>query len=297
MIPKFMPSVVPVLTSPLFNNPMFRLMLLFTYALADDFNLNDQEIKPVGWISLNINIGNIEHMMPKVGICAQLPFPLILGFHWQQVQARCTYDPNGSLCIVTPFSFHLYECIHLAKSSMNCLTTKKLSLPTLDDVVLPETRSISLSLQKQPVLKSEKLSAKQLTQLDVKAIPSLKTSCSPRRVVVNILGTFNAITKIDPHPIDQIESVVKRTAGKRYSSKIDVKSVFSTIHIRESDIYKTGFITPDGHFEFLRMPFDVTNGPSTTELCIYETHLVDKRGFDLHRISHSFKSGDFVLYD
>ncbi|GFS78859.1 uncharacterized protein NPIL_325651 [Nephila pilipes] len=139
MIPKFMPSVVPVLTSLLFNNPMFRLMLLFTYALADDFNLNDQEIKPVGWISLNINIGNIEHFMLKVGICAQLSFPLVLGFPWQQVQARCTYDPNESLCISTSFSFYLYESIHVAKYSKNCLTTKKLSLPTLDDVVLPET--------------------------------------------------------------------------------------------------------------------------------------------------------------
>ncbi|GFU15320.1 uncharacterized protein NPIL_11611 [Nephila pilipes] len=48
------------------------------------FQVFDHEIKPIGWISLNIYVGHIKHMMPKVGICAQLPFPLILGFDWQQ---------------------------------------------------------------------------------------------------------------------------------------------------------------------------------------------------------------------
>ncbi|GFU17644.1 uncharacterized protein NPIL_382821 [Nephila pilipes] len=131
------------------------------------FQVVDHEIKPIGWISLNIDVGHIKHMMPKVGICAQLPFPLILGFdRQQQIQTRCTYDPNGSLCISTPSSLNLYECIHAAKPSINCLTSKKLSLPPLDDVDLPEATSISLPLQMQYFLKSEKLSVKQQTQLD-----------------------------------------------------------------------------------------------------------------------------------
>ncbi|GFW53666.1 retrovirus-related Pol polyprotein from transposon 17.6 [Trichonephila clavipes] len=44
---------------------------------------------------------------------------------------------------------------------------------------------------------------------------------------------------------------------------MDVKSAFNTIRVRETDIFKTGIFTPDGHYEFLRMPFGVTNGPST----------------------------------
>ncbi|GFT54486.1 reverse transcriptase domain-containing protein [Nephila pilipes] len=44
---------------------------------------------------------------------------------------------------------------------------------------------------------------------------------------------------------------------------MDVKSAFNTIRLRETVIYKTGFATPDGHFEFLCMLFSVTNGPST----------------------------------
>ncbi|GFU27484.1 uncharacterized protein NPIL_369101, partial [Nephila pilipes] len=100
------------------------------------FQVVDHEIKPIGWISLNLIVGNVKHMMPKIGICTQLPFKLILGFDWQQqVQARCSYDPNGSLCISTPTSFHLYECIHASKPSINCVA---LNQPLLDDVTLPE---------------------------------------------------------------------------------------------------------------------------------------------------------------
>ncbi|GFT93340.1 reverse transcriptase domain-containing protein [Trichonephila clavipes] len=44
---------------------------------------------------------------------------------------------------------------------------------------------------------------------------------------------------------------------------MDVKPAFNIIRIRETDIFKTGFVTPDGYYEFLRMPFGVTNGPST----------------------------------
>ncbi|KAF8774583.1 Retrovirus-related Pol polyprotein like [Argiope bruennichi] len=60
-----------------------------------------------------------------------------------------------------------------------------------------------------------------------------------------------------------MEDVIQRMAGKSYNSKMDVKSAFHYIPIRDIDAYKTGFVTPDGHYEFLRMPFGVTNGPST----------------------------------
>ncbi|XP_023243381.1 uncharacterized protein LOC111641443 [Centruroides sculpturatus] len=302
-----------------------------------EFQVVDHEIKPIGWISLNIKIGNIDHLMPKIGICKQLPFSLILGFDWQQqVQARCTYDPNGSLCISTPSALHLYECIHASKNSISCISSNDISLPPLDDVTLPTVVPNCFSPQTQLIPKSTGLSKKQQIQLDavigtfadvfyskddniglcpyveftvdlqhdkpLRCRPYCLTEpdrqfmkaqiqkwikqgicrpsqspyaapafiveqpfheSTPRRIVVDFSRTINSITKIDPHPIDRMEDVIKRTVGKLYNSKMDVKSAFNTIRIKESDIYKTGFVTPDGHFEFLRMPFGVTNGPST----------------------------------
>ncbi|GFS82808.1 uncharacterized protein NPIL_110221, partial [Nephila pilipes] len=247
------------------------------------FQVVDYEIKPIGWISLNIIVGNVENMMPKIGICTQLPFKLILGFDWQQqVQARCTYDPNGSLCISTPTSFHLYECIHASKPSINCVA---LNQPLLDDVTLPEATSNIVSSETNLIPKSAGLSTTQQAQLDAvigkftdvfyanddniglcpyvefkielqhekpircrpyrlsepdrqflnsqiqkwlkKGICRLSNSpytdpafivdqpfheSTTRRVAVDFSRTINSITKIDPHPIDQKEDAIKRTA-------------------------------------------------------------------------------------
>ncbi|GFS71724.1 uncharacterized protein NPIL_550271 [Nephila pilipes] len=248
------------------------------------FQVVDHEIKPICWISLSIIVGNVEHMMPKIGICTQLPFKLILGFDWQQqVQARCTYDSNGSLCISTPTSFHLYECIHASKPSINCITRNQ---PLLDDVTLPEATSNIVSSETNLIPKSAGLSTTQQTELDavigkftdvfdanddniglcpyvefkielqhekpIRCRPYrlsepdrqfLKTQIqkwlnqgicrhsnspyaaptfivdqpfnesTPKRVVVDFSRTINSITKIDPHPIDQMEDEIKRTAN------------------------------------------------------------------------------------
>ncbi|GFY33518.1 uncharacterized protein TNCV_4538461 [Trichonephila clavipes] len=47
--------------------------------IDEQFQVVDHKISPIGWISLNLSVGNIVHTMPKVGLCTHLPFPLILG--------------------------------------------------------------------------------------------------------------------------------------------------------------------------------------------------------------------------
>ncbi|GFW30006.1 retrovirus-related Pol polyprotein from transposon 17.6 [Trichonephila clavipes] len=254
----------------------------------------------------------------------------------QQVQARCTYDSNGALCISIPSSLRLYECIHASKPSINCIASNEVSLPPLEDVVLLDLNTKILPSQTQLIPKFAKLSTIKQAQLDAvignfsdvfysdddniglcpyiefkiylqldKPIrcrpyrlsepdrqflnmkiqkwlkqgicrPSNSTyaapafiveqpfhESTPRRVVIDYSRTINSITKLDPHPIDHMEDVIKRIIGKCYISKMDVKSAFNIIHIRETDIFKTGFVIFYGHYEFLRMPFGVTNGPST----------------------------------
>ncbi|GFQ97408.1 uncharacterized protein TNCT_319071 [Trichonephila clavata] len=220
-----------------------------------------------------MTVGNIEHTMSKFGVCNLLLFPLILGFDWQQqVQARCTYESNGALCNSTPSSLLLYEYIHASKPRINCIASNGISLPPLDDVVSPELNTKILPSQVQLIPKFAKISIIQQAPLDAKWLkqglchPSKSTytapafiveqpfhESTPRRVVIDYSRTINFITKIDPHPIDHMEDVIKRIVGKCYVSKMDVKSAIDTIRIRETDIFKTGFVTPDGHYEFLRI--------------------------------------------
>lgn len=73
---------------------------------------------------------------------------------------------------------------------------------------------------------------------------------------------LNKITIKEKYPMPMIEDLIDRLQGCKFYTSLDLKSGYHQIPIKDEDVHKTAFITNDGHFEYLRMPFGVCNGPA-----------------------------------
>jgi hypothetical protein len=78
--------------------------------------------------------------------------------------------------------------------------------------------------------------------------------------------------------------------GVRFFTKLDLRSAYNLVHIREGDEWKTAFSMTSGHYEYLVMPYGLMNA-----LSVFQS-FVDRIFRDLHGQGVVVYIDDILIY-
>ena len=74
---------------------------------------------------------------------------------------------------------------------------------------------------------------------------------------------MNKVTVKNKYPLPRIDDLFDQMRGVKVFSKIDLRSGYHQVRIKDEDIHKKTFRTRYAHYEFVVVPFGLTNAPAT----------------------------------
>ncbi|GKD25191.1 putative reverse transcriptase domain-containing protein [Tanacetum coccineum] len=89
---------------------------------------------------------------------------------------------------------------------------------------------------------------------------------------------LNKLTLKNRYPLPRINNLFDQFQGSSVYSKIDLRSGYHQLRVREEDVSKMAFRTRYGHYEFQVMPFGLTNAPAVFMDIMNCVHVIDSKG-------------------
>ena len=138
--------------------------------------------------------------------------------------------------------------------------------------VVPGATPASITLYRMTLVELKELKLQLQELLEKRFIqPSVSPWGAPVLFVKKKDGTLrlcidyrqqNKLTIKNKYPLPKIDDLFDQLKGASIFSKIDLRSGYHQLRIKDVDLHKMAFRTRYGHYEFLVMPFGLTNAPA-----------------------------------
>ena len=137
--------------------------------------------------------------------------------------------------------------------------------------LVPGTKPVSMAPYRMSASELAELKKQLEDLLDKKFVrPSVSPWGAPMLLVKKKDGStrlcvdyrqLNKVTIKNRYPLPRIDDLMDQLVGARVFSKIDLRSGYHQIKVKDEDMQKTAFKTRYGHYKYSVIPFGVTNAP------------------------------------
>src|SRR4030095_205809 len=97
-----------------------------------------------------------------------------------------------------------------------------------------------------------------------------KKKNSELRMCVDYRG-LNAVTIKNRYPLPLTVEMLDRVRTAQYFTRLDLRTAYNLVRIKQGEEWKTAFRCRYGHFQFRVMPLGLTNAPATFQALINDT--------------------------
>ncbi|GKD91860.1 putative reverse transcriptase domain-containing protein [Tanacetum coccineum] len=126
---------------------------------------------------------------------------------------------------------------------------------------LPPARQVEFQIDLVPGVAPVAQAPYRLAPAEMQELSTQLQELSDKRIYKTQFLTLGS-SDFNRYPLTKIDDLLDQLQGSKVYSKIDLRSGYHQLRIREEDIRKTTFRTRYGHYEFQVMPFGLTNAPT-----------------------------------
>ncbi|GKC77812.1 putative reverse transcriptase domain-containing protein [Tanacetum coccineum] len=277
-------SFISISLASMLNIPPMTIDIFYDIKMADGNLVSTNTVIQGCTLTLLNQHFEIDLMPIKLGT-----FDIVIGMDWlSKYHAKILYDekvvhiPIDSETLIirgdrSKTRLNLISCIKTERELPEVFPENLPGLPPIRQVefqinLIPGAAPVARAPYRLTPLEMQELS-NQLQELADRGFirPSTSPWGAPILFVKKKDGSFrmcidywelNKLTVKNRYLLPRIDDLFDQLQGSSVYSKIDLRSGYHQLRVRDEDIPKTAFRTRYGHYEFQVMPFGLTNAPA-----------------------------------